>query len=224
MASLEDTKKLIETLGCFYQEDEEVGQRVDAIFQDVGYYFKNEAGLTFAKVNTFENEKVRRVIESFFPECSLGIIKSYGPSDYDCCWMNRLQPELQVLMVHLWSSNSVVIFHFGSHKHLLDADRAPNGLLKIPPEKLGLPGIISKTVPMKKGGLSILDGRTGFRIVSGRAIFFAFVVPEELQHWAEMELPRGCGLEGLVQQIQEISNHIGANFTFEAPEGSETPQ
>ncbi|KAK2477150.1 hypothetical protein H9L39_12374 [Fusarium oxysporum f. sp. albedinis] len=56
MASLEDTKKLIETLGCFYQEDEEVGQRVDAIFQDVGYYFKNEAGLTFAKVNTFENE------------------------------------------------------------------------------------------------------------------------------------------------------------------------
>ncbi|KAI3572188.1 hypothetical protein IWW34DRAFT_811365 [Fusarium oxysporum f. sp. albedinis] len=184
MASL-DTKKLIETLGCFYQEDYEVGQRVDAIFRDVGYYFKNAPGLTFAKVNIFENE---------------------------------------VLMVHLWSSNSVVIFHLGSHEHLLDADRAPNGLLEIPPEKLGLPGIISKTVPMKKGGLSILDGRTGFRIVSGRAIFFAFVVPEELQHWAKMELPRGCGLEGLVQQIQGISNHIGANFTFEAPEGSETPQ
>ncbi|RKK10460.1 hypothetical protein BFJ63_vAg16506 [Fusarium oxysporum f. sp. narcissi] len=57
MASL-DTKKLIETLGCFYQEDYEVGQRVDAIFRDVGYYFKNAPGLTFAKVNIFENEFV----------------------------------------------------------------------------------------------------------------------------------------------------------------------
>ncbi|KAK7404169.1 hypothetical protein QQX98_010043, partial [Neonectria punicea] len=129
-----------------------------------------------------------------------------------------------VLMVHLWSSNSVVIFHLGSHKHLLEADRAPNGLLKIPPEKLGLPGIIGKTVPMKKGGLSILDGRTGFRIVSGRAIFFAFVVPDELQHWARMELPQGRGLEGIVQQIQEASDHIGTNFKFKAPEGSDTPQ
>ncbi|RSL40788.1 hypothetical protein CEP54_016020 [Fusarium duplospermum] len=222
MASPEDTKKLVEELGCFYQEDPELGRRVDAIFQEVGYYFKNAPGLTFTKVNTFDNEKVRYVIESFFPECSLGIIKSYGPSDYDCCWMNRLQSELQVLMVHLWSSNSVAIFHLGSHKHLLGADRAPNGLLKIPPEKLGLPGIISKTVPMKKGGMSILDGRTGFRIVSGRAIFFAFVVPNELQYWAKMELPQGCGLEEIVQQIQETSDHIGANFKFKAPEGSDT--
>lgn len=57
---------------------------------------------------------------------------------------------------------------------------------------------------------SIPDGRTGFRIVSGEAIFLAFVVPDELQHWAKMALPQGCGLEGIVQQIQETSDHIGA--------------
>ncbi|KAH6881133.1 hypothetical protein B0T10DRAFT_411352, partial [Thelonectria olida] len=187
MASPDDPKKLIEELGCFYQEDSELGQTVDAILDEVGYYFKNTRGLTFAKVNILEN-------------------------------------ELRVLMVNLWTSDSVAIFHLGSHKHLLNAYRAPNGLLKIPPERLGLPGIISKTVPMKKGGLSILDGRTGFRIVSGRAIFFALVVPDELQHWAKMVLPKSSELEGIVQQMQETSDHIGANFEFQAPKGSDIPQ
>lgn len=56
MASLDDTKRLIEEFGCFYQKDSELGQRVDIILEEVGYYFKNTAGLIFAKVNTLENE------------------------------------------------------------------------------------------------------------------------------------------------------------------------
>ncbi|KAH7302880.1 hypothetical protein B0I35DRAFT_455432 [Stachybotrys elegans] len=179
MASPEEIKKLIQELGCFYQEDSELGHRVDAIFQEVGYYFKNVPGLAFAKANTFEN-------------------------------------ELRVLMINVWTCDSVAVFHLGSHKHLLGAGEAPNGLLRISPEKLGLPGIVSKTVPMKTGGLSILDGRTGFRIVSGQAISFAFVVPDELPYWGEMVLPQGEGLERIVQLMEEISNHIGTNFKFQA--------
>ncbi|KAH7112752.1 hypothetical protein B0J13DRAFT_631380 [Dactylonectria estremocensis] len=56
MASLDDTKRLIEELGCFYQKNSEMGQRVDAILEEDGYYFMNTPGLTFAKVNTLENE------------------------------------------------------------------------------------------------------------------------------------------------------------------------
>lgn len=56
-------------------------------------------------------------------------------------------------MVSLWASDSVVMFHARSHKNNLKAQAAPNGLLMIPPESLGLPGIISKTAVMKTGGL-----------------------------------------------------------------------
>lgn len=56
-------------------------------------------------------------------------------------------------MVNLWTSNCVVTFHLGPHKCLLNAYGALNGLLEIPQEKLELPGITSKTIQMKKGGL-----------------------------------------------------------------------
>ncbi|RGP71686.1 hypothetical protein FLONG3_6990 [Fusarium longipes] len=69
---------------------------------------------------------------------------------------------------------------------------------------------------MKKGGLSIADGRTGFKIVRGRAILLAFIVPEELKVWAKMQLPEGRGLEPIVQQMQGVSSRIGTNFAFGA--------
>ncbi|KAJ4206928.1 hypothetical protein NW759_014118 [Fusarium solani] len=215
MASLDETKKSIEELGYFCQEDLDVGQRVDAIFKEIGYNFRNKPGLTFIKTNIFENQKVRSTVESFFPKSSLAAIKSYGPTDYDCCWINRFHPELMALMVNLWTSDSVVMFHVRSHNNHLMAQAAPNGLLKIPPESLGLPGIISKTAVMKTGGLSIMDARTGFKIFKGRTITFGFVVPDELPYWVKMGLPKGYGLEALVQQMQEISDRIGANFEFQ---------
>ncbi|UPK91461.1 hypothetical protein LCI18_002396 [Fusarium solani-melongenae] len=215
MTSLDETKKSIEELGYFCQEDLNVGQRVDAIFEEIGYHFRNKSGLTFIKTNIFENQKVRSTVESFFPKSSLAAIKSFGPTDYDCCFLNRFHPELRALIVNLWMSDSVVMFHVRSHHNNLIAQAAPNGLLKIPPESLGLSGIFSRTVVMKTGGLSIMDARTGFKIFKGQTITFAFVVPDELPFWAKMGMPTGCGLEALVQQIQETSDYIGANFEFQ---------
>lgn len=44
-------------------------------------------------------------------------------------------------MATLWTSNSEITFHLGSHKDLLNAYGASNGLLEIAQEKLELPGI-----------------------------------------------------------------------------------
>jgi hypothetical protein len=61
---------------------------------------------------------------------------------------------------------------------------------------------------------SILDGRTGFRILEGEAVMFAFVAPDELIHWAKMELPDLLELQEEVKQIRTKDQTIGVNFTF----------
>ncbi|CAH0024602.1 unnamed protein product [Clonostachys rhizophaga] len=237
MASLQDDPiQSIKQLGYFYQKDAELGRRVDAILAKVGYYFKNKPGLTFAKVNTFQNEvynqparvdyanplkQVRDIIESLFEQCSLGLFKSYGPGDDDYCILNRLHSELRVLIVILWASDSSVAFHSCSHKYLLNANKAPIGLLRIPPDKLAIPEITRVNVNLDKGGLrSILDGRVGFRIMSGQAIFLGFVAPDELQHWAKMTLPKLVELQEIVREMQTQSNKIGTNFEFKEPRDS----
>lgn len=61
---------------------------------------------------------------------------------------------------------------------------------------------------------SILDGRTGFRILKGRAVVLAFVAPDELVYWAKMELPKLPELQREVQRIEMDSKTIGVNFEF----------
>jgi len=52
----EETKKSIEELGYFCQENPNVGQRVDALFGETGQYFNNAARLIFIKTNIFESQ------------------------------------------------------------------------------------------------------------------------------------------------------------------------
>lgn len=60
-----------------------------------------------------------------------------------------------------------------------------------------------------------MDARTGFKILKGRTLTFAFVVPDELPRFAKMVMAKGCGLEALVQQMQETSERIGVNVEFQ---------
>ncbi|KAM5522075.1 hypothetical protein FOXYSP1_15966 [Fusarium oxysporum f. sp. phaseoli] len=78
---------------------------------------------------------------------------------------------------------------------MADLNHAPKGM-PVPPGKLELTGITSKTVPIKKGGLSIKDGTTDLRIASDRAIFFVSFEREEIRHLAEMELPHRARTTG----------------------------
>jgi hypothetical protein len=67
---------------------------------------------------------------------------------------------------------------------------------------------------------SISDARISFRVLKGPIVFLGFVEPEELKHWAKMELPRLPELVELVEDMQ--TEEIGANFQFKVP--SETPR
>ena len=43
---------------------------------------------------------------------------------------------------------------------------------------------------------------------------FAFVAPDELIHWAKMELPNLLALQEEVKRIKAKGKTIGVNFTF----------
>jgi hypothetical protein len=145
----------IAELGFFAREDSDIGRSVDEHYAKHGYYFKNKPGLELMRKYTFDNAQTRGVLTSFFQQCSLGLIKSYGPSTHDYCILNRISPnfEPQALMVLLWPSGSSIIFRSGSHKHLLNAGRSGVGLLEVPPENLDKPDISTQEIVMETGGL-----------------------------------------------------------------------
>ena len=62
---------------------------------------------------------------------------------------------VQALVVHLWSSESKVIFYKGSHLQPLRVKAAANGLLEIPEDALLTSPIEPIEVEMKQGGLYV---------------------------------------------------------------------
>ncbi|PFH55469.1 hypothetical protein XA68_18263 [Ophiocordyceps unilateralis] len=200
--------------GFYYDKDSLVGKQVDSLFREHGYYFKNVEGLRFCKARAFNDERVRNVIEVLLGDCSLGLYKSYGASDYNYSILNRTTESRTVLLVQLWSSGSRVKFYSGSHLHVLNGEAALTGLLTTPSRELSRTEITEVTVGMQEGGYSIVDGRTRFRIMQGRAVMLAFVAPNELVHWAKMELPKLPELQREVQDIHMDSSKIGVNFEF----------
>ncbi|KAK3900116.1 hypothetical protein C8A05DRAFT_17539 [Staphylotrichum tortipilum] len=214
LVSAEVTQQITSN-GFWAQEDAAVGKRVDDIVNQ-GFQFKTEQGLELCKVTALDDPRIRPVIEFFLPRSVLGFYKAYGRTRQVHCILNRLTPELQILVVQIWSSGSEVIFYPGSHTHLLNAVGAQNGLLAIPPDRLNLPGINAKSVEMPNGGFAIVDARLAFRPLGGKVVMFGFMTPSEVIYWAKMGLPGT--LEQKVRDEME-SQTIGMNFKFQRSEG-----
>jgi hypothetical protein len=70
-------------------------------------------------------------------------------------FLNNADSEVQALVVHLWSSESKVVFYKGSHLQPLRTRAAANGLLEIPDESLLASSIEPTEVEMKQGGLYV---------------------------------------------------------------------
>ncbi|KAK2600330.1 hypothetical protein QQS21_004971 [Conoideocrella luteorostrata] len=213
MSGLGNLEQSVVDEGVYWEENSVLGKQVDAQLAH-GYYFKTPEGLRFCKSRNFDDERIRNILENLLPGSSLGFYKSYGAAERDLCVLNRTSEETKVIVVQFWSSKSRVVFHRNSHRHVLNAIAAPTGLLEIPAVELNTTEIARQIAPMGGGGFSILDGRTGFRILEGRAIMFAFVAPDELIHWAKMELPNLPELQAEVEEIETNYKTIGVNFKF----------
>jgi hypothetical protein len=70
-------------------------------------------------------------------------------------FLNNADSGIQALVVHLWSSESKVVFYKGSHLQRLRVEAAANGLLEIPEDALLTSPIEPIEVEMKQGGLYV---------------------------------------------------------------------
>ncbi|KAL2272087.1 hypothetical protein FJTKL_08959 [Diaporthe vaccinii] len=149
---LKEARQSIINNGFWALKDTDIGKRMDEIVTD-RYRVKTEKGLDLCRVAVLEREITREVIKFFFPKAVLGYYKIYGQTQDHHCTLNGTTPDMRILEVQLWSSHSQCVFDTGSHQHDLKATAAPNGLLKIPPERLEELGITPTEVEMPDGGL-----------------------------------------------------------------------
>ncbi len=100
-----------------------------------------------------------------FPWCSLGCYKvlGYNPTRV-FCFLGSSKPEVQALIVQIWSSKSRVVFYTGSHLQALRPEPAANGFLEVPPENLIHDSIKSVEVEMEEGSLYDLSYSTIIRL------------------------------------------------------------
>ncbi|KAF4637410.1 hypothetical protein G7Y89_g675 [Cudoniella acicularis] len=211
--SVEDARKSILEDGFFCVEDPVVGERVLEIAEK-GSPLLSEEGLEFCKLNVLDDERIRSILESTFEWCGLGLYRRFGSDSGHIFSFRRggMQAGLQVLVVHLWSSGSRVVYHSKSHLHSLNSVQAANGLFEIPLANLGRVGSIGTELVFENGGLAILDARLAFEIKQGSPITSVFATEDELKRWAKIILPKS---EDLVRKVAEMeSKMIGVNVAF----------
>jgi len=209
--SVEDVRRSILENGYFLVKDPLIGERVRDM-ERRGFPYASEYGLDLCKV-VIDDVRVRTTLESFFEWSGLGLFRSFGSAPENFLFMNNLTPEMQVLVVQLWSNKSRVNFWDSSHLHSLNGIAAENGLLEVPSGRLEGLGLRPKEAEFEHGGIALLDARLAFNIIEGFAITFAFATQEELQTWSKMQIPRRT--DRLAQKMADMeSKHIGVNFAF----------
>ena len=97
-------------------------------------------------------QRICAILESIFAWSGLGCYKALGDSDRAYSFLNNTRPEVQALIIQLWSSNSRVIYYMGSHLQNLAAEPAANGFLEIPSRNLAVNGVERVEVELEEGG------------------------------------------------------------------------
>ena len=106
------------------------------------------------KENWLKSQCVRAILESILPWSGLGCYKALGHDPSRAfCFLGNSNPEVQALIVQVWSSKSRIVFYKGSHLRMLDPRPATNGFLDIPLKNLTHHSIEDIEIEMEEGGL-----------------------------------------------------------------------
>ncbi|WQF90608.1 hypothetical protein CDEST_15622 [Colletotrichum destructivum] len=189
--------------------DASIGERVRE-FQQAGFPIETAEGLEFCQRNVIEDARIRFILETLFPWCSIGIYEVYRSNpDRIYAFMTGLNSERNAVVVRLQSPGSKVVLFNGSHTLPIKGFNAPNGLLEM--LEAPLKGCKQMEIDLPDGGLVLHDARVSFRSIQGYSIKFACATREEIQGWPKKKFPKALSSQAAAIETPTI----GLNFKFE---------
>ncbi|KAH0441705.1 hypothetical protein CcaCcLH18_01965 [Colletotrichum camelliae] len=208
MSTAEIEEKLAES-AYIAINDASIGERVRE-FQQMGFPIETAEGLEFCRRNVIEDARIRLILETLFPWCSIGIYEVYRSSpDRIYAFMTGLNSERKAAVVRLQSPDSKVVLFDGSHTLPIRGFNASNGLLEMPSAPLKV--CEQKEINLPDGGFVVHDARVSFRSIQGYSIKFCCATRDEIQGWPKKKFPKALSSQAAAIQTPTI----GLNFRFE---------
>ncbi|KFA81188.1 hypothetical protein S40288_11709 [Stachybotrys chartarum IBT 40288] len=209
----DDAAEAIKNTGAYLVEDASTGNSVMAFRRRLP--FRTPEGLDFCSQNSLLNMSIRNVIESSIDHPRWGLAKIYSgdvlSSEHAYFFFDG--PDMQVILVLLWSPKSRFLIFEGSHTQKIDGkEMSEFGILTLPRAEMRKKGITEAPVEMAHGGFALIDGRVGWTILEGYQIAIGYASEAEISHWGKIELVESEALRAKVAELN--ARGIRTNFVF----------
>ncbi|CZR66035.1 uncharacterized protein PAC_15936 [Phialocephala subalpina] len=211
--SFEDARTALAEDGFYCIQDPTVGLRILEMERNGSQFSSSsKAGLEFCKSNVLKDERIRTILESSFDWCGLGYYQRIAEDQGHIFQLRKGGENPDILLVHLWSKGSRVIYYRGLHLIPWKSVRAANRMWEIPFAALARAGIHGTEIFFENGGLAILDARLAFEMGHGSPITCGFAVKDELRSWPKLVPPDS---EDSAQMIAELETEkVGVYFAI----------
>ncbi|PVH70792.1 hypothetical protein DL98DRAFT_123814 [Cadophora sp. DSE1049] len=199
--------------GFYCIQDPTLGLRILEMEQNGSQFSSSsKAGWEFCKSNVLKDKRIRTLLESFFDWCGLGDYRRIAEDQGHIFQLRKGGEKPDILLVHLWSKGSRVVYYRGSHLIPWKSVRAANRMWEIAFAVLELAGICGTEIFFENGGLAILDARIAFEMRHGSPITCGFAVQDELRTWPKLVLPKSEDSALMVAELD--TEKIGVNFAI----------
>ncbi|KAG8410832.1 hypothetical protein J3459_016953 [Metarhizium acridum] len=212
--ALEDAIKAIAEDGFYHMQDPTVGQRISEMEENKHQFSTTStAGLEFYRDNVHGDQRIRSILEDFFPWCALGDYRRIQEDRGHIFQLMRGGSKADVIVVQLWKGECRGVYWRGSHmvaRETLGSVRSANLMWEVASAKLERAGCEPIPLDFQTSGFVILDARTAFETDHGSPVTCSFAPLYHLKSWQKLSPPKTKGSENLVKELQ--SDRVGVYF------------
>ncbi|KAK1843039.1 hypothetical protein CCHR01_14344 [Colletotrichum chrysophilum] len=211
---MEDALEAIQNDGFYCIHDSAIGRKISDMEEKRSQFSTSSvAGLEFYRLNVFQDERIRNVLESSFEWCALGDYRRICEDPGHIFQLRRGGAKADILIVQLWSARAHAVYYNGSHlvsRESLNSVRAANRMWEVPLAKLERAGSEAREVSFEQGGIVIMDARLAFETRHGSPITCSFATEHQLKTWPKLVPPKPHDDTNMLAELQ--SKRIGAHF------------
>ncbi|KAK0368955.1 hypothetical protein CLIM01_13690 [Colletotrichum limetticola] len=136
---LDDALEAMQKDGFYCIHDPSVGHKILEMEENRSQFSTSSfSGLEFYRLNVFQDERVRTILESSFDWCALGDYRRIREDRGHIFQLRRGGAKADILIVQLWSAKAV---------------RAANRMWEVPLAKLERAGSEAREISFEQGGM-----------------------------------------------------------------------